>query len=123
MGIFFTPHARKRAAERYGLDLSIPELSAILTACVKGGAILVQDTGNAPTYTMEMRGVRIFPRLSPDKLRIITFMPKDFLKAGTRLDHMKRTGRAKQKPKCGVSTRGAYRRKRIRLADCDPDTS
>ena len=120
MAKFFTAHARVRALERYNLPFSVHDMSVIFTACVNGSAVCVQDAPKTHTYVMDYGGARIFPRLNHDKSLLVTFMPKDFMKAGSRMRNEKRKG-AKQKPRTGPSERGAYRRERIRASDCDAD--
>lgn len=93
---FFTAHARARAKERYGIDLSVNDMSLIAHSCNCGAAALLQIARNgAKTYCFELRGVRTFPLIRPDGL-IITFRPADFFIASAGKKH--RLSGKKQRP-------------------------
>lgn len=88
---FFTPHARERAKERYGLELTIPDLSFIAHACnLAKAALLRVQTNGAKVYCVEVRGVKTFPVISHDRV-IVTFQPPDFLVASVARKHRRET--------------------------------
>lgn len=94
MSHFFTPHARARAQERYGLKLTIAELSFIAHCCNGGSAAVVRTLPNGTkTYCVTVRGVNTFPVISQDQV-IITFQPPDFMVASSAKKHRREMGRA-----------------------------
>lgn len=86
---FFTPHCRDRAEERYGLKLTVKELSAMLIACQNGTApVLRKRVDGGDTFCFEVRGIKTFPIISPEGV-IITFAPSNFMVAAEGRRHRK----------------------------------
>ena len=90
-------HAQQRAAERYGLDLSQDDLSAIRLAIGQGRALLLKRDGVKETYAVEAKGKCLRVVISRDGT-IITVLPigsdKRFL---ARIDRTYR-GNVRRKP-------------------------
>lgn len=82
---FFSLHARDRAFERYGLELSAHQMWDILSACKDGRAQMMQrhpDGGDV--FIWRINGTMIFPVVTPARDFIITFQPRDYFASGTR---------------------------------------
>lgn len=68
-------HAQQRAAERYGLDLSQDDLSAIRLAIGQGRALLLKrHRDGKEEYAVETHGQRLHVVMSPSAT-IITVLP------------------------------------------------
>ena len=118
MSVFFTPHARDRAKEHYGLDLTVEDMSAIIKDCVKGRAFLGLSCPEGHTYIALFNGKRIIPHLSPDKAMIVTFMPSGYFTAGSKRRWAQKKGVVKQNfAVARGATQDTYRRKKIKPID------
>lgn len=118
----FTNHARDRALDRYGLDLTDQDLEAIYWTCVGGTALCGKTDDRGHIYMMRFRDIQICPVLSRMKSCIVTFMPSEFFASGRNLGYFQKKGMAKQRPATAKSLGGrAYRRERITLAQALED--
>ena len=92
MGFFFTPHARQRAKERYGLDLSASEMSGILKACEDGAATLISNNQKAGSvYAWKIGTIWVYPIVRNHIL--VSFKPSDFFLASSGKAHRKEAAR------------------------------
>lgn len=97
MSVFFTPHARDRFQERYGIRPSIRDLSDIPNACKSGRAVTMRTAADGgKTYCFDLRGIKVFPFVRDEM--IISFMPPDFFLASSAKKHRLESGKAKGKP-------------------------
>lgn len=92
MSVFFTPHARARALERYGLDLSAADMSGIVAACNDGEAPVLRRNENGTTHAWKIGKQPVYPVVH--KGVIVTFMPPDFFLASTSREHRAKATRA-----------------------------
>ena len=116
----FTHHARDRARERYGVDLSDDDIIEIWTLCTTGKAMLARVSESARIYCLRFRDMVIVPLLTPDEARIVTFLPPEFFNKGNNLKYQTGIGRIKPKQKAAAPRGGCnadYRRERIRVRD------
>ena len=111
----FTNHARDRAKDRYGIDLTDAELLDIYQQCATGKALLAKKGNGSNTYIAHCRGKTVVPLLNEDNKLIITFLPSDYFVCGQQMKFYQKTGKAKQKHTIRVSG-NEYRRERITVA-------
>lgn len=123
MSVFFTPHARKRALERYGLSLSIQDLSGIMKQCERGDTLRQSEGHGTVIYIVYHNGVRMLPMVTVgDPPMLVTFLPPDAMQAGSKRRHLKRTGAAKQMCRTpDALSRKVYRRENLRVRDVEAD--
>lgn len=84
---FFSEHAVERAQERYGLKLSAADMGEIIRATNDGRAQLMSrhETGGN-VFIWRFKGQPIYPLVNVEGEFIISFMPKDYFRAGGRLE-------------------------------------
>jgi hypothetical protein len=81
MSYFFTPHARERAKERHGPDLSIAEMSRIMRLCETGKAPVVRSHEDGTVHFAKVGTNPVYPVIRDGM--IITFLPAKLLLAST----------------------------------------
>jgi hypothetical protein len=114
----FTEHARDRARERYGLELSDADLQGIWRTCVNRTALLAKADDKTHIFIVQFKGTSVVPVLPANDERIITFLPSDFFARGQRMQYYKGLGVAKQKCRHAKFAGGpTYRRERISVRD------
>lgn len=114
----FTDHARIRAKERYGLDLTDADLCEIVDACLGGKAVIQRAKAGCTVYIFDRAGTRMVPLIDPERRLLITFLPDDAVTAGSRLRHQRRQGNIKQKFASGCDVGGrVYRREKVSCRD------
>ena len=119
----YTHHARDRAFERYGVDLTDAEMGEIFHACATGKALCGRSNSVGHIFMYRVRGnVLVIPALSLDKTFIATFMPLDYFCSGNTLNHCKRKGTAKQRQRHSKTADGMnYKRERITVRQAEDE--
>jgi len=84
---FYSVHARERARERYGIDLSSTQMKDIFRACRDGRASKMATLEGLDVFIWRFHGVLIYPALTSDHSMIVSFFPREFFLAG---NHRKR---------------------------------
>lgn len=97
-----TDHARQRAQERYGLDLTDADAREIVQACRGGTAVRLAGDDDAATFIVRFRDIPIIAALNIHRWFIITFFPADYFAKTRRGRHL----RNKQSPATAKSVDG-----------------
>lgn len=91
MTFFFTPHARDRARERYGIELSAAEMGGIARACESGQATKMSERAGGIAYAWMIGTIRVYPVVKDGVIK--TFLPSDWFLASTAKRHRKERAR------------------------------
>lgn len=123
MTVFFTEHARERARERYGLDLTDDDAAEIVRATKDGRAQMMARYGSGGrVFIWTFRGRLLIAAMAPDEDVIRSFLPSDYFLKNSRHTHKIDEGTMKPGPRRNVRQGQNYRRpksNRRRFADVE----
>ena len=121
-------HARERALERYGVNLTDQDIADLLADVRSGKALTASIGEDGRTCIGRLRGKPVVFVMAADRDFIVTFQPPDYFVKGSKLAHKKRQHQIiKQKPKASKFARNpeysrALAKRAVRAAARERDT-
>lgn len=90
---FFSVHARERAMERYGIDLSVLDFAVMLRECQEGKALQQRSNGDSRTFLVWHRSTRFVMVTDAACQFLITFNPPEACLAGAARKQARKAGK------------------------------